>query len=68
VRTLFMDLARQADVTDPENLARQLHLLYDSAGLSARMDRDPSTATTARAAAAALFDAAAKDAEPADPR
>ena len=68
VRTLFTDLAREAGVADPEDLARQLHLLYDGAGVSARMDRDPSAATTARAAAAALFDAAAKDAQPADPR
>jgi AcrR family transcriptional regulator len=65
VRTLFTDLAREAGVADPEDLARQLHLLYDGAGVSARMDRDPSAATTARAAAAALFDAAAKDAQPA---
>jgi len=68
VRTLFTDLAREAGVADPEDLARQLHLLYDGAGVSARMDRDPSAATTARAAAAALFDAAAKDAQPANPR
>ena len=68
VRTLFTDLAREAGVADPEDLARQLHLLYDGAGVSARMDRDPSAATTARAAAATLFDAAAKDAQPADPR
>ncbi|MDX6255438.1 MAG: hypothetical protein QOJ11_1772 [Frankiales bacterium] len=62
VRTLFTDLAREARVADAEGLARQLHLLYDGAGVSARMDRDPSAATTARAAAAALFDAAVKDA------
>jgi AcrR family transcriptional regulator len=68
VRTLFTDLAREASVADSEELARQLHLLYDGAGLSARMDRDPSAATTARAAAAALFDAAVKDAQPADSR
>jgi AcrR family transcriptional regulator len=60
VRTLFTDLAREAGVAEPDNLARQLHLLYDGAGLSARMDHDPSAATTAREAAAALFDAAAK--------
>jgi AcrR family transcriptional regulator len=60
VRTLFTDLAREAGVTDPDDLARQLHLLYDGAGVSARMDRDPSAATTARIAAAAIFDAAAK--------
>jgi AcrR family transcriptional regulator len=60
VRTLFTDLAREAGVADSEELARQLHLLYDGAGVSARMDRDPSAATTARAAATALFDAAVK--------
>nr|WP_237529100.1 hypothetical protein [Streptomyces sp. SID5469] len=63
VRTMFTDLAREAGVADAEGLARQLHLLYDGAGISARMDRDPSAATTARAAAAALFDAAVKDKE-----
>jgi AcrR family transcriptional regulator len=60
VRTLFTDLAAEAGVADPESLARQLHLLYDGASSSARMDRDPSAATTARAAAAALLDAAPK--------
>lgn len=58
VRTLFTDLARQAGVPDPDGLARQLHLLYDGASLSARMDHDPSSSVTARAAAAALLDAA----------
>ncbi|MFD3585797.1 TetR/AcrR family transcriptional regulator [Streptomyces sp. NPDC058683] len=63
VRTMFTDLAREAGVADAEGLARQLHLLYDGAGVSARMDRDPSAATTARAAAAALFDAAVRNKE-----
>jgi len=58
VRGLFTDLAREAGVPDPAGLARQLHLLYDGASLSARMDRDPSVAMSARAAAAALLDAA----------
>jgi AcrR family transcriptional regulator len=65
VRTLFTDLAREAGVVDADGLARQVHLLYDGAGVSARMDRDPSAATTARAAASALFDAAVKHTEPA---
>jgi AcrR family transcriptional regulator len=60
VRTMFTDLAEEAGVADPDGLARQLHLLYDGASLSARMDRDPSAATTARDAATALFDAAPK--------
>ena len=37
-------------------LARQLQLLYDGATLAARMDRDPTAAATARAAAAMLLD------------
>jgi AcrR family transcriptional regulator len=61
VRTLLSDLAEEAGVIDHDGLARQLHLLYDGAGISARMDKDPSAATTARAAAALLFDAAPKD-------
>lgn len=65
---MFTDLAREAGIIDPEALARQLHLLYDGAGVTARMDRDPSAATTARAAAAALFDAAAKDQNTVDAR
>ncbi|MFD7226089.1 TetR/AcrR family transcriptional regulator [Streptomyces sp. NPDC059892] len=66
VRTLFTDLAREAGVADFEGLARQLHLLYDGAGVSARMDRDPSAATTAREAAAMLFDAAVRAEETVD--
>jgi AcrR family transcriptional regulator len=57
VRTLFTDLAKEAGFADPDAVARQLHLLYDGASLSARMDRDPTSATTARAAAAAILDA-----------
>jgi AcrR family transcriptional regulator len=58
VRGLFTGLAREAGVPDPEGLARQLHLLYDGASLSARMDHDPSAAMSARAAAVALLDTA----------
>jgi AcrR family transcriptional regulator len=61
VRTLFTTLATEAGVADPDALARQLHLLYDGAAQSARMDCDPSAATTARAAAALLYEAAAKN-------
>jgi AcrR family transcriptional regulator len=56
VRALFTELAEDAGVADPDTLARQLHLLYDGAGVSARMDRDPRTAAITRAAAAALLD------------
>src|SRR5580698_8855648 len=43
---------------EPQELARQLALLYHGAGLSARMDRDLTAAATARAAAATLLAAA----------
>jgi AcrR family transcriptional regulator len=58
VRTLFADLASQAGAAEPERLARQLHMIYDGASLSTRMDRDPAAAANARAAAAILLDAA----------
>jgi AcrR family transcriptional regulator len=59
VRALLIGLAAQAGVAEPEALARQLHLLYDGSGQAARMDHDPAAAaTTARAAAATLLDAA----------
>ncbi|MEO3810313.1 TetR/AcrR family transcriptional regulator [Sphaerisporangium sp. B11E5] len=58
VRGLFTRLAEEAGAADPDDLARRLHLLYDGASLSARMDRDPSASTTARAAAAVLLDEA----------
>jgi AcrR family transcriptional regulator len=60
VRTMFVTLATEADVADPDALARQFHLLYDGAATAARMDHDPSAATTARAAAAVILEAAPK--------
>jgi AcrR family transcriptional regulator len=58
VRGLLTGLARDAGAPDPEALGRQLHMIYDGASLSARMDRDPSSAAAARAAAEVLLDAA----------
>jgi AcrR family transcriptional regulator len=58
VRGLLTGLARETGVPDPERLGRQLHMIYDGASLSARMDHDPSASVTARAAAEALLDAA----------
>jgi AcrR family transcriptional regulator len=60
IRRLLTDLAEQAGAADPEALARQLHLVYDGGGLSARMDHDPAAATVSRATAEALLDAAPK--------
>jgi AcrR family transcriptional regulator len=58
VRGLLTELATQAGVPEPDVLARQLHLLYDGSGRSARRDQDLTTAVAARAAAATLLDAA----------
>jgi AcrR family transcriptional regulator len=61
LRELFVDLAQQAGAKDAKSLAQQLVLLYDGAGISAWMDRDPSAETAARTVAAALVDAAIPD-------
>jgi AcrR family transcriptional regulator len=58
IRGLLTRLAEEAGASDPATLGRQLHLIYDGALISARMDRDPSSAVSARAAVAALLDAA----------
>jgi AcrR family transcriptional regulator len=58
-RELFTDLAREAGARDPQALAAQLVVLYDGSSVGARMDRTAAAATTSRAVAAALLDAAA---------
>jgi AcrR family transcriptional regulator len=58
IRTMFTDLAQQAGAPDPGHLGRQLHVLYDGTGLTARMDHDPDIATATRTAVEALLDAA----------
>ena len=58
IRNLLTDLAREAGVAAPEALGRQLHMIYDGASLSARMDHDPTASVGARAAAETLLDAA----------
>jgi hypothetical protein len=47
-----------APAPDPATLGRRLHLIYDGASPSARMDRDPTVAADARAASETLLDAA----------
>jgi AcrR family transcriptional regulator len=64
MRALFTDLARNAGAVDPDRLAAQLVLLYDGASVSAHMDHDPSAATSARAAAALMLDAAVGQSPP----
>lgn len=60
LRALLTTLATEAGAVDPAALAHQLHVLYDGAALSARMDRDPAAAHAARTAADALLDAATR--------
>jgi AcrR family transcriptional regulator len=57
IRSMFRDLASAAGATDPHLLAAQLQVIYDGAGLSARMDRCADVAAPARAAVNALLDA-----------
>jgi AcrR family transcriptional regulator len=64
MRSLLVDLSREAGAVDPERLARQLVLLYDGATVAAQMDRDPTSAAAARAVAAGLLDAALASGSP----
>jgi AcrR family transcriptional regulator len=58
MRALFVDLAEQARAADPVELARQLQIIYDGGMIAAWMDHEPLIATSSRAAAEALIDAA----------
>jgi AcrR family transcriptional regulator len=59
IRTMFTDLAEQAGASDPATLGRQLHVMYDGAGVAGRMDhQDPGLAPSVRQAVVALLDAA----------
>ena len=59
LRGMFTDLAEQLGAPDPLKLGRQLHFVYEGAGLAARMDhRDAGIAPSALEAAEALIDAA----------
>jgi AcrR family transcriptional regulator len=55
LRELFVELARAAGAADPEQLGRQLMLVYDGGTVGASMDRDPSVAVHARRMAEALL-------------
>jgi AcrR family transcriptional regulator len=58
IRAMFTDLAQQAGAPDPVSLGRQLHLIYDGAGLAGRMDHhDPAIAPAARNAVRTMLDA-----------
>ncbi len=55
-RMLLVDLARETGAKNPDQLGRQLALLYDGAIVAASADRDPSAAREALAAAELLLD------------
>jgi AcrR family transcriptional regulator len=57
-RGFLTDLAAAAGVADPEQLARQVHLIYDGAMTARSLDDDAGVTESARAAAGALLDAA----------
>jgi AcrR family transcriptional regulator len=57
-RELLVRLSREAGAADPEMLAQQLAMLYDGAAISGQLDQVRDAATSARAVAAALLDAA----------
>ena len=57
-RTLFADLARQAGAARPEQVARQMVMLYDGAAAAAQLDHDTKAAALARTIAGGLLDAA----------
>jgi AcrR family transcriptional regulator len=60
MRQLFLGIAREARVKDPENLAAQLTVLYDGASVSAQFGAGAKAVASARVSAGLLLDAAAK--------
>ena len=60
MRGLLTDLARDAGADQPEELGRQLALLYDGAIVSAHMDDDLNAARAAKGTACVLVDAATR--------
>jgi AcrR family transcriptional regulator len=64
MRQLFLGITREARAKDPENLARQLTVLYDGASVSAQFGGGPTAVVSARGSASLLLDAAAKSGRP----
>lgn len=58
LRDLFRGLVVEAGAADPDALTAQLVMLYDGATVGAKMDHDPTPATTAQALAALVLDSA----------
>jgi AcrR family transcriptional regulator len=57
-RGFLADLAAGAGATDPGQLARQIHLVYDGAMTARSLDADADVTASAKAAAGVLLDAA----------
>jgi AcrR family transcriptional regulator len=55
--SFFTQLARDAGAADPEQLGKQLVILYDGASVTATMDGNPRAAAVAKGIAAAMLDA-----------
>jgi hypothetical protein len=58
VHKLFLDLATDTEVKDPNRLAETLVLLYDGAVATAQIDKAPEAARTARRTAELVLDSA----------
>ena len=56
MRDLFLGLAADAGAADPKQLAETLIVLYDGAVATARMDKAPQSAQTARRTAGLVLD------------
>lgn len=56
----FTDLAREAGVSEPELLGKQLVLLYDGASIAAHLDSNHSAVSTARELAAQMLTGATR--------
>jgi len=57
MRSLFVELARDAGSPHPERLAQQLGVIYDGATVTAQLEHEPDIAREAKLMAAALLDA-----------
>ena len=64
VRGLFVELSRDLGVDEPEELGRQLVMLYDGAAVAASMERDREAAELAKACATILIAAQARATRP----
>jgi len=60
MRQLFLAIAQEARTKDPEDLARQLTVLYDGASVSAQFGGGATAVVSARTSAGLLLDAAAR--------